>query len=271
MIEYIGGTGVYILGWYAYWYRHLRHARKRILAFHSISNRFELSITRNTVNGFEDILDYFKQEEFEICDLSEINEHNQIALTFDDGWQDFYDNAFPLLKERGYSATVFLISDYVGKKSNWDYQSKQHLSWETIREMSEHGIEFGSHSRSHVDLRSLDNKALNDELLGSKKVIEDKLGKPVRYFSYPFGRYNERVTEAAAKAGYQSAYSLSTGFDDFSIARHAAYLYDTPYSIYQKIVKQSWLEMCKDYINNSLAGGTIALKKMLPANDRGKS
>lgn len=285
MIEYIGGAGVYILGWYIYWLAKLKRARKPILAFHSVSDSFDLSITRNTIKGFREIMEYLRQTGYTGYSISGLNSENTchcegaertkqsvetkptaIALTFDDGFLDFYENVYPILKEYEFTATVFLISDYVGKTSTWDYQKKQHMSWDMIGEMSEHGIEFGSHGKTHVDLRSLDDKRLRVELVDSKQTIEDKTGKPVKHFSYPFGRYDNRVAKAVKETGYENAYTLSTGDGEYSERRHAAYLYDTPYSINRKVMKQSWVESCKDYVNNSLAGGTIALKKLIPKN-----
>ncbi len=267
MIEYIGGAGVYIFGWYVYWRANLKCERPPILAFHGVSDSFELSITRNSIKGFARIMDYLSLSGKTGCDLSGINEPDHVALTFDDGFQDFYDNAYPILDDYEFEATVFLVSDYIGKRSDWDYQSKKHMSREMIKELSDAGIEFGSHGKTHVDLRALDDDHLHEELEGSKKAIEDLLGKPVKYFSYPFGRFDNRVIEMVKQAGYEKAVSLCTGADQFSLPRHAVYLYDTPYSIDRKLVKQSWPDICKDYMNNKLAGGTIALKKIIPAKE----
>jgi peptidoglycan/xylan/chitin deacetylase (PgdA/CDA1 family) len=265
MIQYLGLAGLYVGGWYLFRRYKRNRTADRILAFHDINNRLDLSITRNTVSGFKNIIEYLASSGMRGTSLSEQKNINDIALTFDDGWFGFYDNAWPVLKDFGFSATVFLITDYVGKTSGWDYKKAQHLSWEQIQKLSEQGVEFGSHSATHVDLRRLDANRLDYELIGSKRVIEGNLGRPVKYFSYPFGRYNQRVIEAVKNAGYEKAYALSEGGGDLAISRTGVYLYDTPYSIYRKLLKQSWLEGCKDYINNSLAGGTIVLRRLFQA------
>jgi len=271
MIRYLGLAGIYIGGWYLFRrYRRIRTA-SRVLAFHDINNRLDLSIARNTVNGFKNIVEYLASSGFRGTGLSDQKNENDIGLTFDDGWLGFYDNAWPILKDHNFTATVFLITDYVGKISDWDYKKARHLSWEQIRELAEHGIEFGSHSATHVDLRRLDDHDLQYELSGSKQTIENQIGKPVRYFSYPFGRYNQRVIEAVKQAGYDKACALVECGGDFAIGRIGVYLYDTPFSIYRKLVKQSWLDECKDYINNKLAGGTITLRKLFPAKTGDKT
>lgn len=268
MVEYISLTGVYVLGWYIYVRRFVKSFGNKILTFHGVNDKPDLSITRNTTRGFREILKYLKEAGYNGVGIGKQQSEKDIAITFDDGWADFYDNAFPILKEFGYSATVFIITDYVGQTSRWDYRQRMHLNWDQIKELAGEGIEFGSHGAGHVDLRKLDDDALEYETAGSKKIIEDKLGRPVDYFSYPFGRFDARVRAAVENAGYEKAFSLSTGEDEFAISRSSVYLYDTPYSIYLKLSKQSWLERGKDYINNCLAGGTIALKKIFPAGKR---
>jgi len=265
MVLYFGLAGLYVGGWYLFWRYKSNQAGNRVLAFHDIRDRLDLSISRNSVIGFNNIIEYLASSGFSGTSISGQKSEHDIALTFDDGWLGFYENAWPILKDYGFSATVFLITDYVGQTSGWDYKKAPHLSWNQIRELADNGIEFGSHGASHVDLRRLDDKRFAYELAGSKRTIEDKIGQPVKYLSYPFGRYNRRVIEAAKRAGYERAYALSEGAGDFAAGRTGVYLYDTPYSIYRKLVKHSWPDECKDYINNSLAGGTITLRRLFPA------
>lgn len=240
--------------------------KPRILTFHQVADRFEMSITRVPVNGFERIVRFLAESGWRGTNLSEMHADNDIGLTFDDGWQSFYENAFPILQKHGFTATVFLISDYVGRDSAWDYKKSRHLDWHQILELAQAGIEFGSHSASHADLRALDNARLKHEIEASKKTIEDRLGRQVNFFAYPFGRFDNRVMEHVRIAGYKKAYAASNGESDFAITRTGVYLYDTPYSIYLKLAKHSRFEWCKDYVNNALAGGTIALRKLHPIN-----
>jgi peptidoglycan/xylan/chitin deacetylase (PgdA/CDA1 family) len=263
MLLYLGISGAYLAAWYAFGKLRLPSGQNRVLAFHSISDTLTPSISRCTSSGFMSIISFLADIGFSGGKISDYRQDNNIALTFDDGWVDFYQNAYPILREYGFSATVFIVTDYVGRTSVWDYYRNQHLNWNQIKELSEMGIEFGSHTASHRDLRSLNSPELDRELVESKSTLEDKLGKPVKFLSYPFGRFDKRVTEAAANAGYQNAYAMTNGNGNFAVPRLSVYLYDTPYSVNLKL-NGSIIETCKDYINNSLAGGTITLKKLFP-------
>lgn len=265
MFTYLGLAGAYLCGWYIFWKLKIRHSHSPVLAFHDISDDFGLSITRTGVRRFQDIINYLAENGFHGKNISSCKTENDLALTFDDGWESFYTNAFPVLQQYGFSATVFIITGYVGKSSRWDYHKKKHLNWMQICKLAEQGVEFACHSASHLDLRRLDKKRLEYEIEYSKKTIEDNIGQPVKYFSYPFGRYNKNVIEAVKKAGYENAFSLRDGNEDFAIPRTGVYLYDTPYSINLKLTRNSWIEGCKDYINNALAGGTIILRNLSPA------
>jgi peptidoglycan/xylan/chitin deacetylase (PgdA/CDA1 family) len=273
MLYYIVPAGLYFAGWYLFWRFHLRHPAQKILAFHTVSNDRDLSITRNTVSGFKEIVQCLDNSGYQGTTISGQRNDKDIALTFDDGWACFYENAFPILRDHGFSATVFVVTDFIGRKSSWDYKLKEHLSWEQLRELSAEGVEIGSHGAGHVDLRGLEEKSLVHEIADSKKMLEESLGKTVKYFSYPFGRFNKRVAYMVRKAGYLKAFSLCKcenmpDLEDFAIARQGIYIYDTPYSVHLKLERQFWTEQAKDYINNMLAGGTIVLRKLFPIKGR---
>ena len=235
MLEYPVLAGAYTLGWYLFWRLKLKKSSSRILAFHDILDKPDLSITRLSTSKFEKIMAYLASQGMQGNSIGGIRGDDDIGLSFDDGWRSFYTNAFPVLRKYDFTATVFIVSGYVGQKSEWDYQKKEHLSWPEIRELADEGIEIGSHSINHLDLRGLADNRLEYEIAGSKMQIEDKLGRQVKYFSYPFGRFDRRVKEAIKKAGYENAYALSIGEDNYSLARRCVYLYDTPYSINMKL------------------------------------
>jgi peptidoglycan/xylan/chitin deacetylase (PgdA/CDA1 family) len=253
----------YIVGWFIYTKITLKTAPLNRLAMHDIGDNFDLSISRVSTRSLDNLLRHLAQTSRRGVSLSESDQPNTVALTFDDGLENFYDLAFPILQRYGFTATVFLVSDYIGQQTTWDYHKRNHLNWQQIAELAAAGIEFGSHSATHQDLRALDDEELQYELFGSKTFLESKLGRPVKYVSYPFGRYNERVIQFSRKAGFVNGFGLARGEGDFVLPRACVYLYDTPYSIEKKL-GGSWIETCKDHINNSLAGGTIILKKLIP-------
>lgn len=121
-----------------------------------------------------------------------------VILTFDDGYIDFYLNAYPVLRKYNFKATVFIPTGLM----NQGY----YLSWNQIREMSSSGlITFGGHTVHHVHLPSLSNENMAFEVSESKRVLESQLGVPINFFSYPWGATQERVVEATRKAGYLGA------------------------------------------------------------------
>jgi len=126
------------------------------------------------------------------------------AVTFDDGYGDVYTHAFPILESFRIPTTVFLIVDAIGKQ---DF-----LTWPQVREMSKKGVSFGSHTRTHRYLPSLSSeKALHEEIVDSKKILEDQLGEPVSFLSYPLGGYTNAAKEKAKEAGYRAAFTTNRG------------------------------------------------------------
>lgn len=256
------------MAWYLFSEAKLKHSFAKILAFHDIADGFDYSISRISLRRFGEIIEFLSARSFRGTTLSGRTESRDVALTFDDGLQSVFVNAGPILKEYGHTATVFVVVGYVGKKSSWDYRPRMHLTWSEIKGLSDMGFEIGSHSLSHRDLRLLNDATLEREVVDSRKIIEDHLGLPVRYFSYPFGRFDSRVIEAVRRAGYHNGYALATGDRELAVLRRGVYAYDTPYSVYLKLEKESWIEATKDYINNALAGGTIAMRRLFPPGER---
>jgi peptidoglycan/xylan/chitin deacetylase (PgdA/CDA1 family) len=108
-----------------------------------------------------------------------------IAITFDDGYMDFYTEAFPALKQCGFTATVFLATDRI-QTSPVRIEGVDYLTWQQVRELHAEGISFGSHTVTHPDLRSLGPEQIDYELSCSKETIEQQIGESVDSFAYPF-------------------------------------------------------------------------------------
>jgi peptidoglycan/xylan/chitin deacetylase (PgdA/CDA1 family) len=136
-----------------------------------------------------------------------------VVLTFDDGYADLHEHLLPLLTERAIRATVFLVP---GRTCNdWSRQSagglRPLLSWPQIREMADAGVDFGSHGLTHVRLPECGEQQLRAEVADSRKRIEDRLGRAVRHFAYPYGKLNERVVDAVREAGYSTGCTTTKG------------------------------------------------------------
>jgi peptidoglycan/xylan/chitin deacetylase (PgdA/CDA1 family) len=125
------------------------------------------------------------------------------VITFDDGYQSVYEEAFPVLERYGMSATVFLTVGEKGVASPRgrlpSLTGRSMLSWKEIQEMQRSGIDFGAHTITHPDLTLLSSDQVKAEVREAKSIIEDALGTPVTSFAYPYGRYNGRVREIVRK------------------------------------------------------------------------
>ena len=148
-----------------------------------------------------------------------------VVITFDDGFQDCWEHAVPVLHARGFSAIFFLVAGLIGGRSTWLLKEKgiefPLMDWGMVRNLFAAGCECGAHSMSHPHLATLAPDACRRELHESRLLLEDRLGRPVTHLAYPFGSYDERVRGIAAETGYRSACSARIGLsppDDDSLA-----------------------------------------------------
>ena len=142
--------------------------------------------------------------------------HKQVVITFDDGYQDFYRHAFPVLSQYGFSATVFLPTAYIGE-SPISFKGRDCLTWVEVRELNRHGIRFGSHTVTHPQLRDLSCAAVKEEISSSKKTIEEKLGCEVDSFAYPYAfpqtdiDFRNMLRDLLVEAGYRNGVCTIVG------------------------------------------------------------
>lgn len=145
--------------------------------------------------------------------------YKAVILTFDDGYENNYTYAFPLLKKYGFRATFFIVTDTIGKMNVWhraDTEAQQRmLSAEQIREMAAAGMEIGSHTLSHPHLRTKNIEEARQEIGRSKIVLEELVGKPVEIFAYPYGAgaYAPGVKELVGPAEYKLALGIRQGIN----------------------------------------------------------
>ena len=154
-------------------------------------------------SGFEtvlldDLLAYMRGERVKLPE-------KPIVITFDDGYTDNYTNAFPILKKYDYKAAIFMVGI--------NFDRKNRLSSQQIREMAGSTFTVGAHSMTHPDLTALAERSLEAEVKGSKQKAERVTHKEAKYFAYPGGFYTLASVEAVEAAGYQGAFTVLSGLN----------------------------------------------------------
>ncbi len=161
-----------------------------------------------TVAEFEAQMAFLKAQGANVVTLAQLQRHltlgeklpgKAVALTFDDSYQGVYDYAAPVLRRYGYPSAVFVHTDYVGSQ-----KGRPKMTWDELRELDRSGlVTIGSHSRSHpADMGLLTQAQQDDELQGSKRVLEQELGHPVLFISYPNGKADAATFGRVKAAGY---------------------------------------------------------------------
>jgi peptidoglycan/xylan/chitin deacetylase (PgdA/CDA1 family) len=156
----------------------------------------------------------------------------EFLLTFDDGYASLADYAYPVLADLGFTATTFLITDYVGKTNTWDvrytWKRLQHLRWQEIEQWRARGFDFASHGATHRRLTWLNDAALATELRHSRELLIARLGPDAgRAIAYPFGAVSERVVRHAGNAGFELGFGGVTGSgDSLHLSRVPVYCWD---------------------------------------------
>jgi len=161
----------------------------------------------------EQQLTYLSSHNYSAITLDELSDaldgkvslpENPVVLTFDDGYKNFYENAFPLLKKYHMKAVQFVATDVVNTQA--------YLTWDQITEMNKSRlIEFGAHTRHHANLPELSPNSIVDEIMGSKIKLERHLRKQVNWFAYPYGSYNDFIKQTVANSGFKGAVSTIYG------------------------------------------------------------
>jgi peptidoglycan/xylan/chitin deacetylase (PgdA/CDA1 family) len=250
-----------------------------VLAYHKVTSfelggtwmppaRFVLQIDSLLDGGFR----FIDEEAFlETVEGKRRGSAREVLITFDDGYRELLDHAIPALERRGIPALVFLISDFAGRENEWELglpgRRFRHLDWDEIRDLSGRGFTFGSHTCTHRDLTRISLEAVREELVLSRRIIEEHLHRPVRSLSYPFGRTNPSVVNEAARAGYRAAFSIYPSIPNrrverYNLRREGVYIVDTAFNLRIKLERgrMFWCEDLKGRAINAVAVLTPVLK-----------
>jgi|GEM_PF-330160 len=257
----------------------------RILMYHKVSNlppEREVPYCNVPIASFEAQMNFLAKSDLDVVTLDQLEgwlrgkalgrRRKKVVITFDDGFQDNYLHAVPILKKHRLPATFFVITGAVGRNApfdhlRWDAASSddrakhpEHwlpLTWPMLREMKAQGHTIGSHTGSHRSLAGLSRSEIWDEVAQSKKELESRLTTAITTFSYPFGSavygdLNGETEGALREAGYRIACTTSWGANlvgesPYRLKRIPVYDHDTLFDFKCKVIGASdWLGWLKD-------------------------
>jgi peptidoglycan/xylan/chitin deacetylase (PgdA/CDA1 family) len=200
-----------------------------ILMYHSITDEDEAKVhayyrTATSPSVFTQHMHYLHDLGYSTINLADAvsllqnggSTKKYAVVTFDDGYADFYTQAFPALSRYGFTATVFLPTGYIGTVPV-QFKGKDCLTWSEVRELRKYGISFGSHTVTHPQLSTLDASTVRSEIVNSRKAIEDNLGESVDSFAYPFAFPEENssfvrmLRNVLLESGYHQGVSTRIG------------------------------------------------------------
>lgn len=239
-------------------------SQARVLLYHKVCDLPPSLLQRHSVTpaDFESQMGYLSCNGYRVVLLRDLVASpdisgKSVAITFDDGYMDNYNNALPVLERFGFKATFFVVTDYIGSRRRFPWLDflwstslalyfANHLEdWlpmtaDMLRAICNAGHEIGSHSKSHPYLPHTAGTTLVDELVGSRKALEDITGCSVTSFSYPYGGQDERVRKATLEAGYSAAVTtrvapVSSHSDLLSLGRSAIERSDSPLRFRNKL------------------------------------
>lgn len=195
-----------------------------ILCYHTFAENCKSS-TCIPVHLFDKQMKYLKDNGYRVITFGELLDFLQyrhaipkrsLVITMDDGYRSVYDIAYPILKKYGFTATMFIYTDFAGV-------ARGALTWDQLREMKADGFEVGSHTLSHCDLIKKEEgendreymARIKKELLMSKQLIDKNLEQDTIYLSFPYGNYNQRILRICDQVGYKMAVSVKKGGNPF--------------------------------------------------------
>jgi peptidoglycan/xylan/chitin deacetylase (PgdA/CDA1 family) len=180
-----------------------------ILCYHNLGPQTRGRLLM-AASAFEEQMRYLKREDYHVITLKQFLEfaalrqqlpRKTVVLTFDDGWKSFKEYAYPILKELGYPATLFIYTDFIGARIA--------LSWAELKELAQEGFDIQAHSKSHDDMRKKPseseedyNRRMQAELVQPLSVLQQRVGTPAKILAYPYGSHDEGVVKRVKQAGY---------------------------------------------------------------------
>jgi peptidoglycan/xylan/chitin deacetylase (PgdA/CDA1 family) len=143
---------------------------------------------------------------------------NYVTISFDDGFVSNLESAVPAIKEFGCRAINYLVADRIGQASDWEAveggEARPLMNDSQIREWISAGNWIGAHTCTHPRLSRISRDRAREEIVSSKKKLEDRFGQPIDHFAYPFGDYDNAVVNLVREAGFKTACTMDCGVND---------------------------------------------------------
>ncbi len=196
-----------------------------ILGYHRVGSSKGDHVPTVSEESFERQLAFLAREQYRVLSAEELATcidqgapwpRRSVAITFDDGYEETYTIAWPRLKRFGFPATVFITPSEVGLQG--------FATWSQVCEMGQDGMVIGCHTMHHSYLPTVPRERLQEEVVESKRIIEQQVGQPIRFISYPVGGFSSHVQAAIRAAGYGAAFTTNRlspvrGIDRFALRR----------------------------------------------------
>ena len=172
-----------------------------ILMYHSI-NTEKNNVSLN-INNFRKQMFFLKKNNFQTINLNQINNKNSnkknFIITFDDGYEDVYLNALPILKELNFSAICYFVTNFIGKYNFWDenksnYKKMKLMNLTQIKSWIHEGMQVGAHTSNHIDLSNCEYNQKKNEIIDPIFFFKKNLSIDIENFSYPFGKFDSQTT-----------------------------------------------------------------------------
>ncbi|MEV5574993.1 polysaccharide deacetylase family protein [Spirillospora sp. NPDC052269] len=218
-----------------------------VLMYHSVDYYLEdPHLITVTPSRFERQMRWLKAGRLRGVSMSELlaaraagRHRRMVGLTFDDGYADFVRNVVPVLRELGFTATVFMVSGEIGGRNSWDDGPRKRLmDAEQLRAVARAGMEVASHGVRHLSLPDVGDDDLVSELRESRAQLSELVQRPVSGFAYPYGNVTPREARAVRKAGYDYACAIwETGADRHALARTYIGERDDPFRMRLKFAR----------------------------------
>lgn len=209
---------VFIVGTVGYIYHTWTHAYLPYIAGIPVLNYHQVDDTGAgplTVHSehFREQMEYLHAEDYTPITLDELEAYlsgegklpwKPVLITLDDGYEDNYTKAYPILQEYGFKATIFMIADDIDKKG--------FLTADQLKELSANGIDIQAHTNTHRPQPTLSHEEKVQDMKTGKEVLERLLHKDVKYLAYPQGKFDDDTEAAAREVGFTRAFTVGPGF-----------------------------------------------------------